>query len=200
MGCGAWADDTVQLTFDGRKAKDGAPEPWELRVKTGQPAFRVVDAPDRPGALALYFHADGASFSLNRKINLDVTKFSELTWSWMVESFPRANDGDQVLQVLLAFKGGKVLSYVWDPTRALNATWSEGVPLLYQIKVIVAETGREPIMRWRTVTRRVDKDFQSVFGQPPPPLEGIRLQSNSQYSKSVGSGFISGLVFSSAMR
>lgn len=200
IGCGVWAEDTIQLTFDGRKGKDGAPEPWELRVKAGRPTFRVVEAADRPGGVALYFRADDASFSLNRKIDLDVTKLRELTWSWMVESFPAANKSDQVLQVLLAFKGGKVLSYVWDPTRALNATWSEGVPLLYQIKVIVAEADREPLMRWRSVTRRVDKDFESMFGKPPPPLEGVRIQSNTQYSKSVGAGFISGLVFSSALR
>jgi len=198
-GSGVRADDSVQLTFDGAKGTDGAPVPWELRVKTGQPRFRVVDAPGRPGGLALYFQADDASFSLNRKINLDVTKLGELTWSWMVESFPIANKNDQVLQVLLAFKGGKVLSYVWDPTRAPNAIWSEGVPLLYQIKVIVAEAGREPLMHWRSVTRRVDRDFASVFGKPPPPLEGVRIQSNTQYSKSSGAGFISALIFRSAM-
>jgi hypothetical protein len=158
-----------------------------------------MEAPGRPGELALYLRANKASFSLNRRVNLDVTKLNQLSWNWMVESFPVDDKDDQVLQVLLVFKGGKVLSYVWDPTRALNSTWAESVPLTYQIKVIVAEAVREPLMSWRSVTRMVDKDFQAMFGKQPPPLEGIRIQSNSQYSKSLGSGYISDLVFRSSV-
>jgi hypothetical protein len=198
-GSAAFADHSIQLGFAGAIGKDGAPEPWQLMVKAGQPSFSVVEAPGRPGELALYFRADQASFSLNRRVNLDVTKLNQLSWNWMVEGFPLDNKDDQVLQVLLVFKGGKVLSYVWDPTRALNSTWAEGIPFAYEIKVVVAEADRDPLMRWRTVTRMVDKDFQSMFGKRPPPLEGVRLQSNSQYSKSLGSGYISDLVFRSAV-
>lgn len=199
IGSAALADNGIQLGFGGAKGKDGAPEPWELMVKAGQPSFSVVEAPGRPGELCLYFRADHASFSLNRKVNLDVTRLNQLSWNWMVERFPAENKDDQVLQVLLVFEGGKVLSYVWDPTKALNSTWAEGVRFAYEIKVIVAEAVRDPRMRWRTVTRMVDKDFQSMFGKRPPPLEGVRVQSNSQYSKSSGSGYISGLVFRSAV-
>jgi DUF3047 family protein len=187
-----WAQ-VVDIPFQGAKNADGIPAPWELRVKAGKADFVFQEIGAPAGELALCLRANDSSFSLNRTLSLDVAQFNVLSWSWKVDSFPQHNNNDQVLQILLYFHGGRVLSYVWDIVRPKESTWRESFPPV-SVKVIAVQSNADT-GRWTTVVRRVDEDYSRVYGENVRSLEAIRIQSNSQYSHSIGSGCVSRLSF-----
>lgn len=191
---GSLTAQVIDIPLQGAKNTDGIPAPWELRVKKGKADFAFQEVGGPAGEPALCLRANDSSFSLNRKVSIDVAEFNVLSWSWKVDSFPQRNNNDQVLQILLYFHGGRVLSYVWDIVRPKESTWSESIHLSLSIKVIAAETNTEK-GQWRSVVRRVDEDYSTVYGNAVRYLEGIRIQSNSQYSHSIGAGCISTLNF-----
>ena len=184
----------VDIPLQGAKNADGIPAPWELRIKKGAADFAFQEASGPAGEPALCLRANDSSFSLNRKVSIDVAEFNVVSWSWKVDSFPQRNNNDQVLQILLYFHGGRVLSYVWDIVRPKESTWSESIRLSLSIKVIAVETNTEK-EQWTSVVRRVDEDYSRLYGDTVRRLEAIRIQSNSQYSHSIGSGCISRLSF-----
>jgi Protein of unknown function (DUF3047) len=191
---GSVTAQAVDIPLQGAKNADGIPPPWELRVKKGTADFTFQESGGPAREPALCLRANDASFSLNRKVSIDVADFNVLSWSWKADSFPQRNNNDQVLQILLYFHGGRVLSYVWDIVRPKESTWSESIRLALSVKVIAVQANTEK-GRWTTVVRRVDEDYSRVYGDAVRDLEGIRIQSNSQYSHSVGSGCISKLSF-----
>ena len=178
--------------------KDGAPEPWEFRVKTGTTNARIVTDDD---VIVLYMLADNSSFSLNRKVDIDAGALPHLSWKWQVDRLPHGKskdeEKDQSLQLFLFFKGGETLNYNWETNRPVGAVFAERIPFFANIKTLVLESGTAKLGTWVKETRDVASDYKHHFGKDSVPrLEGIRIQSNSQYTGTTGSGYMAPLVFS----
>jgi hypothetical protein len=196
---------SITIDFIGPAEKSGIPAPWKLRVNEGTAYAEVMTDGSGP---ALYLRSSNSSFSLERELVLDVIEFPYFNWTWKALTIPIRGDlrkrshNDQVLQILVAFDGGKIMSYVWDSNAPEGTITDEsiGIPLFVTVKVIVVKTGISDMGKWLTMTRNIRDDYKKIFNEEPRKLRGIRVQTNSQYTGDCAEGLVKRLVFSKSLQ
>jgi hypothetical protein len=65
------------------------------------------------------------------------------------------------------------------------------------VKAIVVKSGAGQIGHWLTEKRNVVEDFRALFGETPERAVAIRMQINSQHTKSVAEMFWRTIRFTS---
>ena len=69
------------------------------------------------------------------------------------------------------------LCYVWDGKAAIGTSaWS---PYSDRVRVIVVESGTANVNRWQEAERDVVADFRTAFGEDPPPISGVAVDSDT---------------------
>ncbi|MGE5893623.1 MAG: DUF3047 domain-containing protein [bacterium] len=201
------AQDTAEIVFDfeGAPNKQGVPDPWKLKVKSGKSRVQVVK--EANGSVARFVCED-ASFSLQREIKIDTKKYPFLEWQWKAVRLPPNGDlrksgtNDQALQILLAFSGNKILSYVWDTNAPEGTVGSESVPwpIGLSVKAVVVKSGTGEVGQWLVMKRNVYDDYRRLFGIEPGALQGLRVQTNCQHTGSTAEGHFGKISLSAAGR
>src|SRR5208283_56988 len=156
----------------------------------------------------LHMKCNKASFSLERELMITTDDFRYVSWTWKAVRLPRLGDvrrkdrDDQVLQLIVAFENGRVLSYVWDSNAPEGTVVDESIgwPINIAIRVIVVNSGPENTGKWITHTRNVYEDYRKYFNEPPPRVKGMRIQSNTQYTKDIAEGFVRDIMFSRSLQ
>jgi hypothetical protein len=191
---------SIVFDFNGKPDKNNVPAGWKLKVKKGKADFRIFTEGDEK---VLCFKSVKSSFSFQRKINVDIRRYPYMIMKWKAIRLPAGGDvrkgktNDQALQTLIAFKGKKVLSYVWDTTAPVGTVTDESVPwpISLKIKVLTVKSGDAELGQWVTVTRNIYEDFKELFGSEPPPAEGLRVQINSQHTGTTAESCFGKVVF-----
>ncbi|MBF0558023.1 MAG: DUF3047 domain-containing protein [Nitrospirae bacterium] len=193
------------LGFDGVIEQSGIPRTWVLRTRAGRADAAVVHESE---GQVLHIKCRESSFSLEREIMIAPDDFRFVSWTWKAVRLPQLGDvrrkerDDQALQLLVAFDNGRVLSYVWDSNAPEGTVVDESIgwPVNLAIRVIVVKSGPEDTGKWITHTRNVYEDYRKYFNEPPPRLKGVRIQSNTQYTKDTAEGFVRNIVFSRSLQ
>ena len=181
------------------QAKKRVPVGWKLRKNNGKPDLALV--PDG-GSQALKLRSNSASFSLDTELEIDPTQTPYLEWQWKVTELPKGGDfrnsstNDQAAQLLVVFAWSvfkkQAISYVWDSTAPkgtmANDPSSSYVPFL-TIKTVVVQSGAAEEGKWITETRNVFEDYKNLYGRDPDKIAGVRIQINSQHTKSHGEAY-----------
>ena len=184
--------------------KDAAgKEIWTSKIKEGKPDATVVK--DEELKLdVLRLRSDEASYFYQKEVkNVDLDKNGIVSWKWKVTQNPKGGDvrkrstDDQAIQVLLAFEGKYIISYIWDPTAPVGFSKDSSIPFILAQKVIVLESGEKNINKWLEIRRDVKADFKKLYGKDAPKLGGVAVQINSQHTESKCESFISPIVFES---
>lgn len=191
----------VTLRFDDFSAKPGSSSPWRLKVRSGTAGIKAMS---ENGEDILCLFCKNSSFSLERKVSVDTNEYPYITWRWKLLKEPANGDvrkkkfNDQALQLLVAFADRKVISYVWDSNAPEGTVADESIgwPISLSIKVIVVKSGRMDRGKWITLTRNIREDYVNLFHEEPRRLEGLRIQSNTQYTKDTAEGLVGGISFS----
>jgi hypothetical protein len=181
--------------FTGAVNTQGVPAPWELKVKSGDARVNIVEDMQTK---ALHLLCRDASFAVERATDTHVQHAPVLTWLWKAVRLPPRGDvrssktNDQALQLLLAFDGKKVLSYVWGTHAPVGTVVDEtiGWPISVTLKVLVVQSGEADVGRWVTMTRNVVADYRQLFQEEPGLLKGIRVQSNCQHTDAEAEGYM----------
>jgi Protein of unknown function (DUF3047) len=185
----------------GAAGAGGIASGWQLKVKDGTPAYGIVED---DGVKAFEMKSHSSSFSVQRKINVNVGEYPYISWRWKAIELPKGGDfrksgkDDQAAQVFVAFPGRKSISYIWDTTAPVGSAGEFSIPLLMDVKIIVVTSGEAEIGKWVTVTRNVYEDYKRLYGEEPPPAEGIRFQINSQHTKTTACSRLAWLQFRKA--
>lgn len=87
------------------------------------------------------------------------------------------------------FERRKVISYIWDPTAPKGTVAAAAGPIYLNVKAIVCESGAGEIGNWLIEKRHVVEDYRALFGEIPERAVAIRMQINSQHTKSVAEVF-----------
>ena len=191
----AWAEDR-QVIAD---FSSGTTAGWQLKEKSGKADVAVVKDQDFS---AVRFRSADSSFSLQREVNVNLKQFPVLTWKWKVTKLPAGGDfrksstDDQAAQLFVAFSKTKAIVYIWDtsaPQGLMEDT--EPVPFMH-VKVVVVRSGANGTGTWITETRNVYDDYRKLFGEEPGPVNGMRLQINSQHTRSSDESYFADVVFS----
>jgi len=208
LGLAQSSVSVTRLGFDGDLER-GVPAPWIVKRVKGKPDFEVVSIPDRGAEKYLLMRSKKSSFSLNRRVDLDLDTWRYASWSWQGIELPtgKAADArigkkcDQGLQVLFAFdRGSRLISYVWDTNAPVDTRTTEGFRFLGMgktVKVIVVQSGTDGVGTWSTIRRDLLSDYRQVYGEKSDPRKvvAVRIQSNSQYTGTKGSGYFGPIAF-----
>jgi hypothetical protein len=195
----AHASERVVFGFDGPAGEHGVPAPWSFRrwsPVTGLGEYEAVARVARhDGTPVLCVKSVRSGFLVGTSRAVDVAVFRAVSWSWRAAALPKGGSfreratNDQALQVLFAFDGGKVVSYIWDTIGPVGATGS-GLSWQDDVRVIVLQAGTAKLGLWVTEQRSLYDDYRKLFGTEPPPLKGPAVQSNSQHTDSSGAGCV----------
>ena len=182
-------------------SKANLPNGWQLKINSG-PADVSTARDD--GSSVLHFKSVKSSFSLERSVDVDLTKLPILTWRWKVTQLPKGGDfrhfftDDQAAQVLVAFDERHILSYIWDTTAPQGLRASASSPVLIHIEAIVCRSGIADENRWIDESHDLRADYLKAFGKAPARVKGLRLQINSQHTGSSAESFFADVAFRSA--
>jgi hypothetical protein len=194
-------DDVIILG----KGKTQALAEWDKPVHFGTGSWNVVaDGEDQ----AIKLRTETSSFALEKNIDVDLRQTPYLEWEWKVTvpptggDFSSPNTDDQAAQLLVVFprtffERRKVISYIWDPTSPKGTTAAAAGPIYLNVKAIVVESGAHQIGQWLIEKRNVVEDFRALFGEIPERAVAIRMQINSQHTKSVAEVFWRTIQFTS---
>ncbi|MBI4824418.1 MAG: DUF3047 domain-containing protein [Nitrospirae bacterium] len=196
----SFGEQTIVIGFDGNPDPKGVPSGWELKEKKGKADFKVLTEGEEK---VIFMKSVVSSFSLQKDIKINLKEYPYLTFRWKVVKLPDGGDvrkgktNDQALQTMIAFEEGKILSYIWDTTAPQGTVSEESVPwpISLQIKVLTLKSGTQELGQWVTITRNVYEDFNRLFGEEPPPIEGIRVQINSQHTRSTAESYFGKMLF-----
>jgi DUF3047 family protein len=203
LGVGSlYAGDEVIILS---KSKTETLAEWDKPVHFGTGNWKVVDDAENQ---AIKLRTESSSFALEKSITVDLRQTPYLEWEWKVTVPPTGGDfsspdtDDQAAQLLVVFsktfyERRKVISYIWDPTASQGAIGAAAGPIYLNVKAIVVESGAGQIGNWLTEKRNVVEDFRALFGETPERAVAIRMQINSQHTKSVAEVFWRTIRFTS---
>lgn len=198
---GAADDRLVIADFSTGVDAKGVPQGWQLKEKSGKADVAVVKDDD---IAAVRIRSTNTSFSLQKEVKVDLKQYPVLTWKWKVTKLPEGGDfrkssaDDQAAQLFLAFSKTKAMVYIWDTTAPQGTMGKAAAPFIMSIKAIVVRSGKPDTGTWLTETRNVYEDYKKLFGEEPGAVAGVRLQINSQHTKTSAESYFADVVFEKA--
>lgn len=187
------------VIVDFGQERDGLPPGWELTEKIGKANLDLVQ--DGNGQV-LRLRSNASSFAIQKEVDIDLQQTPFLEWQWKVTELPEEGDfrslttDDQAAQLYLMFTPDfmqkEVIAYVWDSNAPKGTMAEPTFPPVYpflRIKVVVVESGDAEKGKWITETRNVVEDYKKLYGRNPDKVAGIRIQINSQHTKSKGEAY-----------
>lgn len=183
---GVVASETKVLV-DFTTGRETVPKGWELSVNTGKAHLQLVED---EGQQALHMRSERASFALQKQERLPLQDTPWLVWQWKVTTIPTGGDfrksatDDQAAQLIVAFSSSHFLAYIWDSTVSKGTLGEAPAPLFKKIFALVMQSGQAGLGTWMTERRNLIEDYKKAYGDAPEALEGIRIQINSQHTKS----------------
>jgi len=200
------AEERAVFSFEGPPGKDGVPAPWTFRRWAPVTGFGDYEATAqivrREGVPVLCVKSVRSGFIVGTERQVDISTLQKAAWSWTAETLPKGGNfrksatNDQVLQLMFAFDGGNVVSYVWESTGPVGATGS-GLSWQNDVRVIVLKAGPADLGTWTDERRNLYEDYRKLFGAEPPRLKGVAVQSNSQKTDSSGAGCVGPITLTS---
>jgi hypothetical protein len=194
----AAADRVVIADFSSGIGETGAPAGWQVTEKSGKADYAFVKD---GGEQALLLRSADTSFSFQKKVSVDVKQYPVLSWKWKVATLPKGGDfrrsgtDDQAAQLFLAFSRTKAIVYIWDTTAPQGLMESTTPAPFMTVKVVVVRSGPADLGKWVVETRNVYEDYKKLYGEEPPPVSGVRLQINSQHTRTSAESLFADVAF-----
>jgi hypothetical protein len=207
-GIAAETANTTIVPFSSGSPGTKLPGPWQItrfpNVKRATQYALVADG----GTVVLQAESNASMASVVHPLRLDPKVAPYITWRWKISNVLQksrlgSKAGDdfparvyvlfdydigrlpmlQRAQLYLARKryGDTVptaaLCYVWDSKAPVGTSmWS---PYTDRVRMIVVDSGRANLDRWREVERDVVADFRAAFGEDPPAISGVAVASDT---------------------
>lgn len=185
----------------------GAAESWRHLRLPGKAEVQFVPV-TVDGRHALAATSEAAASVVRRKVRVEPQALGLVRFSWKVPGLIAGADlaareaDDAPVRIVLAFEGDRsrfsardamlaelvravtgeempyaTLMYVWANKRSVGSLVHS--PRTGRIRKIVAESGPGRLGQWLDYERDVRADFERAFGEPPGPLVGIAVMTDS---------------------
>jgi len=194
----AAVDRVVIADFSSGIGEMGAPAGWQVTEKSGKADYAIVQD---GGEHALLLRSADTSFCIQKKVSVDVKQYPVLSWKWKVTKLPKGGDfrrsgtDDQAAQLFLAFTKTKAIVYIWDASAPQGLMESTSPVPFMTVKVVVVRSGPAELGKWVVETRNVYEDYKKLYGEEPPPVAGVRLQINSQHTRTSAESLFADVAF-----
>ena len=141
----------------------------------------------------------GSRSSLFKEVGEKEKNFSILSWGWKVSNVVRSaietkkDRFDSAARVMIVFgeKRGFGIFGIGEPTGLkIEYIWANRLPKGHvfdhpgekNCKVFVVESGEEKAGQWVYFERNIHKDFKKAFGEDPPGVLAIGIQTDTDHS------------------
>lgn len=191
----SWGQEIVLVDFSQTQAT--VPPGWELLVNKGEARLRLVS---EAHGQALQLRSEAASFALQKKGRIPLQDHPVLVWQWKVTQLPTGGDfresdtDDQAAQLIVAFSSSHFISYLWDSTVPRGTMGDAPAPPFRKILALVLQSGAQALGTWITERRHLVQDYTRLFGETPESIEGLRIQINSQHTRSAAEAYWKSIV------
>jgi hypothetical protein len=198
LACSSSAEDSIIIDY-----KDFSnPKIWEPKIKEGKPSTKVHKDKELKVEV-LRLRSFEASYYFQKSVNVDISKYNTFSWQWKVRRHPLNGDvrvgsrDDQAIQVLLAFEGRNLISYIWDSNAPVGYSKDSSIPFIVSQKILVVQSGddKKTLNKWFTFNRDINADYKKLYGKNAPKLAGVAIQINSQHTESFCESYVSPLKF-----
>lgn len=157
-------------------SEDNSLEGWDEKIFKGHSKYNIekegeesyISASSREAASALY-----------HPIKLDMRQKPILSWRWKAGKFPLKHNPEEiknrdqddfvarvyVIFPSLSFTRWRALEYIWAEN--IEEGTIESSPYSDNLKLIVAESGRNENGGWKSEARDVYEDYVKAFGEEP---------------------------------
>jgi len=195
-GWGLGAQEVIVVDFS--REKDKVPQGWELSETEGKADLGLVS--DAVGQV-LRLRSESSSFAIQKAVEIDLRQTPILAWQWKVAELPKGGNffqkstDDQAAQLVLAFSWRRFITYIWDSTAPAGTMADAPSPALRSVKAVVVRSGETNKGAWITETRNVREDYKRLFGEEAEKVVGVRIQINSQHTKSQAESFWRSVTF-----
>lgn len=157
---------------------------WErVRLDRRPTAYAVTSL---AGEQVLVATSDNAAAAVLRRVETDTPARAVLEWRWRIaESLSDNHDeltrhgDDYAARVFVIFgdepfkPGTRALCYVWAGQQPIGAHYEN--PVIEDVATFVVRSGNRRAGRWVREQRDVVTDYQTAFGEPPPPVTGVAI-------------------------
>lgn len=176
----------------GWKAQSWGITSYDLEIvsDTGQPALRL-ESTDESATITR---------DLNGEIDLKETPMIE--WTWKAVALPSGGNAcqketdDQAAQVYVAWRGTRIIGYVWDSTAPVGTICkSQKMP---GVTYVILRSGAEQLGKWITERRNVFEDFRRIYGETPDKPSALALAIDSNDTGSRAGALFGSIAFSRA--
>ena len=185
----------------------GTPAGWEtLRLgDAGDTQYQLVS---EGGLTVVRAEADGSASGLIRRMEVDPAQYPVLRWRWKAENvlpdgdYRRRDGDDYAARIYVTFdypvsalsfgdrmkhRALRLLGYDDVPTRALSYVWANRADATTVrsnaftdwVAMVPVEQGTAHVGTWRTARRNIADDYRAVFGEEPPPVNGIAIMTDA---------------------
>jgi len=165
----------------------------EVEVK-GRTAYDIVDL---DGLRTLKGHSQGGASVILWPGRFDPRQYPWISWRWRIdqpvsgEDLTRKEGSDASARIYVYFDTAglpwqkRSVDYVWSTAQPLETVLTS--PFSKSSKIIVADTGPQPLGTWRAVARNILEDYQRCFGEDPPNVSaiGIMVDADNTHSEAV---------------
>lgn len=209
----ATTDAGAAASAQAPEAAASNPSAWEHQTFPGK-APTQFSAVRKDGREAVAAVAKSSASMKRRRLDVSPEALGALRFSWNVpQLIPTADMGrrdreDSAVRVVLVFDGDRsrlspadallselaravsgeempyaTLMYVWCNQRAPGEVIVN--PRTSRIRKLVVESGSTNLGRWMDYERDIRADFQRAFGEPPGPLRGVAIMTDSDNTRSL---------------
>jgi hypothetical protein len=167
---------------------------------------------------------NGASGLITRK-RVDLAQYPILEWRWKVTDVPTRADvaadttADAAARVYVTFDYDGLgffdrlklmllrrVAMPEAPSRALNYVWATrrepGTPVTSpytdQIRMLPVRNGTTRTGEWVRERRNVWMDYRALFGEDPPPVNGVAIMTDTDNTGGTAQAFYGDIVFRAA--
>jgi hypothetical protein len=208
--------------FSSQPSTQSLPDGW-TQVRFGEnDASTRYDLVQADSTVVVRARSENGASGLITHKRVDLTQYPILEWRWKVEQLPEEADitqdttDDSAARIYVTFDydGLGVIDriklmllrrfgYADAPSRALNYVWAThrapgaAHPSAYtdQIMMLPVRSGTTKVGQWVHERRNVRADYRQVFGDDPPPVNGVALMTDTDNTGGSARALYGDIVF-----
>lgn len=169
--------------------------------------------------------SEGGASAIGTPVSVDLTEHPILEWHWKIESiveganarigprddcpacvFVTFEYNDLSLAHRLKLVAYQALGYDEVPRRAIVYTWANRGeryttfpdPHVAWMRQLVVQSGSTRAGRWMHERRNVRADYRRIFGESPPPVEGVGVMTHTNKTNGEATSYYGDIVFRSS--
>lgn len=217
------SSDVIRVApFSGMSAGWTLPDGWQrvsMAAAYDTTEYKLVRS--EQGVVLRAYSNTGAS-GVGTRCRIDLSTHPIMEWTWKVEDivhkgkagvkgrhdFPARiyvsfdYDGLSLLK-RLKLTALRALGFEAVPRRSLVYAWANQVPrdsvvrspYVEWLRQLAVRSGSTHVGRWVTERRNVRADYRRVFGEEPPPVNGIALMTNTEHTGEPVTAYYGDIVF-----